>query len=132
MLVVTTRGGARRLVDLSGHARLEIVPIAAGDRIPIRALLAFLRERGFGLVVSEGGPTLFGRLLAAGAVDDLFLTVAPQLAGRSEVPGRLGLVEAVGFPAGLAPWARLRSVMRSDDHLFLRYALNHPDRKGVS
>lgn len=132
MLVATTVDGAGRLVRLGEHPRLEIVPIALGDQIPIDSLLAFLRERGFELVLAEGGPTAFGRLLAAGAVDELFLTLAPQLAGRSELAGRLGLIEGMGFVPALAPWARLRSVMRSGDHLFLRYALSHLDEKGVS
>lgn len=132
VLVATTAEGAGRLAKLGEHARLEVAPIAPGDRIPVDSLLAILRERGFRLVLFEGGPTLFGRLLAADAIDELFLTVAPQLVGRSEVAGRLGLVEAVGFPPALAPWARLRGVMRSGDHLFLRYALNHPERNGVS
>ena len=37
----------------------------------------------------------------------------------------------MGFPPELAPWARLRTVMRSQDHLFLRYVLNGTDRKDV-
>jgi riboflavin biosynthesis pyrimidine reductase len=132
VLVATTVTGAGRLASLGRHARLEVVPIADGDQVPVDALVALLRERGFGLVLAEGGPTLFGRLLAAGAIDELFLTVAPQLAGRGAPAGRLGLVEGVGFAPALAPWARLQSVMRSGDHLFLRYALNHLAEKGVS
>ncbi len=132
VIVVTTSAGARRLRDLPRRHHVEVVAVADAERVPIEALLDLLRERGFGLVLSEGGPTLFGELLAARAVDELFLTVAPQVAGRSERAGRLGLVEGVGFPSDHAPWARLRSVMRSQDHLFLRYDLTSPDRKGVS
>lgn len=132
VIVVTTSAGARRLRDLPRRDHVEIVSVGDDARVPVGALLDFLRERDFGLVLSEGGPTLFGQLLSARAVDELFLTVAPQVAGRSERADRLGLVEGVGFPPDLAPWARLRSVMRSDDHLFLRYDLGGPDRGGVS
>jgi riboflavin biosynthesis pyrimidine reductase len=105
--------------------------VAGESRIRIATLLAVLRDRGFRLVLSEAGPTLFGELLGARAVDDLFLTVAPQLPGRGAGIERLALVEGVGFPPALAPWARLLSVMRSADHLFLRYDLR-TDRRGVS
>ncbi len=132
VIVVTTTAGARQLRELPRGDHVEIVSIGNEPRVPVGALLDFLRERDFGLVLSEGGPTLFGELLAARAVDELFLTVAPQIAGRSGSAGRLGLVEGVGFLPDLAPWARLRSVMRSGDHLFLRYDLRSPDRADVS
>ncbi|HEY3162781.1 MAG TPA: dihydrofolate reductase family protein [Candidatus Limnocylindrales bacterium] len=131
MLVVTTVDGANRLRRGRPRGNVEIVPVAGESRIRIATLLAVLRDRGFRLVLSEAGPTLFGELLGARAVDELFLTVAPQLAGRTAGHERLALVEGVGFPPPLAPWARLRSVMRSADHLFLRYDLR-PDRRGVS
>ena len=127
IIVVTTTAGARRLRDLPRRDHVEIVAVTDAARVPTVALLDLLRERGFELVLCEGGPTLFGELLAARAVDELFLTVAPQVAGRSERVERLGLVEGVGFPPELAPWARLRSVMRSQDHLFLRYVFKRTD-----
>ena len=84
-------------------------------------LMAALSARGVRLLLCEGGPHLLAQLLAADAVDELFLTLAPQIAGRSPAVGRLGLVEGVGFDVGTAPWWRLISVARVDDHLFLRY-----------
>jgi riboflavin biosynthesis pyrimidine reductase len=131
VVIVTTTPGARRLHVASRSSRVEVVAITDEPRIPIRALVDFARERGFRLVLSEAGPTLFAELLAAGAIDELFLTVAPQVAGRSAQAQRLGLVESVGFSAGAAPWARLRSVMRAQDYLFLRYDFSRPDRKDV-
>jgi riboflavin biosynthesis pyrimidine reductase len=131
-VVATTANGARQLRSRWPSDRVEVVPIADGRRLPIDAVLGLLRERGYGLVLSEGGPTLFAELLAARAVDELFLTVAPQLAGRFSGNDRLSLVEGVSFVPGLAPWATLRSVMRSDDHLFLRYNLADRGREGVS
>ncbi|HSL33725.1 MAG TPA: dihydrofolate reductase family protein [Candidatus Limnocylindrales bacterium] len=131
-VVATTADGARRLRSRWPSDRVEVVPVAEGGRLPIDGLLGLLRERGYGLVLSEGGPTLFAELLAARAVDELFLTVAPQLAGRVNGNDRLSLVEGVSFVPGIAPWATLRSVMRSEDHLFLRYGLADRGREGVS
>ena len=70
-----------------------------------------------------------GTLVDAGLIDELFLTVAPQLAGRSPATPRLALVEGVGFAVGDTPWERLISVMRSDSHLFLSYRLDGSARR---
>jgi len=132
VILLTTSAGARRMRALPRPDRVEIVDLCDAERVSIDAIVGFLRERGFELVLSEGGPTLFGELLAAGAVDDLFLTVAPQVAGRSAETERLSLVEGLGFQPSHAPWARLQAVMRSEDYLFLRYDLSGRDREGVS
>lgn len=123
VILLSTSAGARRMRSLPRSERVEIVDLGDDGRVSVESIVGFLRDRGFGVVLSEGGPTLFGQLLAAGAVDDLFLTVAPQVAGRSAQAERLSLVEGIGFAPGLAPWGRLRSVMRSEHYLFLRYDL---------
>lgn len=123
VLVVTTDRGAARLREFEPRDDVEVVALGSDSRVPVDALLDLLRERGFRLVLSEAGPTLFGQLLAARAVDEVFLTLAPQVAGRADRSPRLGLVEGTAFTLATTPWARLRSVMRSADHLFLRYEL---------
>ncbi len=63
-----------------------------------------------------------GDFLAEGSLDELFLTLSPQVAGRD------GTVERPGFVAGkrFAPerplWGTLAGVKRGGSHLFLRYA----------
>jgi riboflavin biosynthesis pyrimidine reductase len=131
VIVATTGAGARRLRTLPLAPHVEIAPLSDADSIPVKALVAFLDQRGFRLVVSEGGPSLFGELLAARVVDEVFLTIAPQLAGRSTASERLSLVEHVALTPA-APWGRLQSVMRSNDHLFLRYQLSDPHREDIS
>lgn len=46
-----------------------------------RALGWLLTERGIRSVLCEGGPTLHGRLREGGMADELFLTIAPKIAG---------------------------------------------------
>jgi riboflavin biosynthesis pyrimidine reductase len=131
VIVLTTESGARRLGRLPRADHVEIASLGDGDLVPVGSIVAFLATRGFRLLVSEGGPALFGELLASRLVDEVFLTLAPQLAGRSAASARLSLVEDAAL-APAAPWGRLRSVMRSNDHLFLRYELSHPHREDLS
>jgi riboflavin biosynthesis pyrimidine reductase len=83
---------------------------------------------GGGPVLCEGGPHLLGSLITGTVPLDLFLTVAPQLAGRGAGSAqRLGLVEGAAFDAFSRP-GTLRSVRRSGDHLLLRYAVDAAPR----
>ena len=84
VVIATTESGARRLRTGALPPNVEVVSMAeAGGGIDPAALRSLLADRGFDLVVCEGGPTLFGGLIGAGLVDELFLTVAPQIAGRT-------------------------------------------------
>lgn len=47
----------------------------------ISALRGLRRERGVRSLLCEGGPRLHANLIEAGLVDELFVTVAPKLAG---------------------------------------------------
>jgi riboflavin biosynthesis pyrimidine reductase len=92
------------------------------------AALELAGRLGARLVVSEAGPRILGDLLRAGRVDELFLTLSPQLAGRGPGERRLGLVEGAALWPGLPTWARLASVRRGGDHLYLRFQLEEPNR----
>ena len=123
-LVLTTDQGAARLA--LGLAEERIVSL--GKELAPEAAVAALRARGHELILCEGGPHAIGPFLAAGLVDELFLTVSPLLAGRVEADPRYALVEGTDLlPAG-PPRAGLIGVRRDGDHLFLRYRLDgtHP------
>lgn len=130
VLVVTTRPGATRIRRVALPPGVEVIVAGEDDRVEESLLVAALAEHDLRLVVCEGGPTLLGGLVGAGLVDELFLTIAPQVAGRAPAMPRLSLVEGLGFEIGAAPWAELASVMRAGDHLFLRYRLGSPRRIG--
>jgi riboflavin biosynthesis pyrimidine reductase len=82
------------------------------------AALADLRARDVRALLCEGGPVLNRALLAAGLVDELFLTVAPLLvAGEAD----RGIV--AGPPLDVPAQLRLLHVLRHGDELLLRYAV---------
>jgi riboflavin biosynthesis pyrimidine reductase len=123
VIVATTKAGAGRLgaTGLASNVRIEIA--GTGRQIAPSKLVEIAASTGARLILCEGGPHLIGDLLVAGLLDELFLTVAPQLAGRDEMKPRLALIEGAAFDVGTAPWAKLGSVRRSGSHLFLRYGL---------
>jgi riboflavin biosynthesis pyrimidine reductase len=81
------------------------------------AALADLRARGVRALLSEGGPTLFHGFVAAGLVDELFLTLCPLMTGDQAQTAILA-GPRLADPARLA----LSWVLRAGDELFLRYA----------
>ena len=125
VLIVTTRSGRVRMPVLGAGTRV-VVAGAEPPLDPRRVLEVVTDELGATTVLTEAGPSLFGQLLAAGAVDELFLTVAPQLAGLGG-DGRLALLGDAGFAPAATPRLRLRSLRRADQHLLLRYAVETLD-----
>ena len=74
------------------------------------------------VILVEGGPQLLGDFFAEGLLDVLFLTLAPQIAGRDASTERPGLVEGHRFAPEHPLWGTLVSIKRGGSHLFLRYA----------
>ena len=121
VIVVTTKSGASRLAGLPLPPNVRVEAVGADASVPAGALLEVIHGMGARLALCEGGPHLFGELLRARLVDELFLTVAPQVVGRDAGTHRLSFVEGISFGEGLGRWASLASVRRAGDDLFLRY-----------
>ncbi|HEU4975045.1 MAG TPA: dihydrofolate reductase family protein [Baekduia sp.] len=81
--------------------------------VTVRSVVDDLRERGAGVIVCEGGPTVYARALADEVVTDLSLTLAPVVVGEGDVllpdfhPGDVRLALAGATAIG--------------DHLFTHY-----------
>ena len=80
-LVLTTAHGAAVLGDRLPDRSMAVV-LPGEDGVDMQAAVELLRTRN-ARILSEGGPTLFGSLLASDLVDELYLTVSPLIAGRS-------------------------------------------------
>jgi riboflavin biosynthesis pyrimidine reductase len=68
-----------------------------------------------------------GDFFAEQVLDELFLTMAPQIAGRNGQVERPGLVMGKRFAPEQPLWGTLVSVKRAESHLFLRYAFTVRD-----
>lgn len=124
VLLVTTEDGARRIGELAlpSHVRVAIVPHAG--RLRAHEVLEAVHDaRTCTRILVEGGPRLLGDFLAEGCLDDLFLTLAPQIAGREDATVRPGLVAGHRFAPEQPLWGTLSGVKQAGSHLFLRYTL---------
>ena len=121
-LIVTSAAGAQRIGEQELPASVQIATVEGAGPIGGRAILEAVRRfRQSELILSEGGPQLMGTLLAEQCIDELFYTLAPQIAGRDRSAERPGLVAGRRFAPEHPLWGRLASVKRGGDHLFLRY-----------
>lgn len=119
--IVTTRAGAAKL---EGHLPDSCDVIAMGDAgdVDLSAAVKELHERGFEVLLTEGGPHLMADLIQADLLDEEFITISPVIAGR-DLEQRLGMVAGAEFLPSRQVWSRLRSARRHGDFLFLRYDL---------
>ena len=111
-------------------AQVEYVRSTRHDTVDLPAALATLRERfAVTVLLCEGGPHLNVALLAAGLVDELFLTLSPMLAGGD----RGDSLRILSGPE-LRPAVQLSllGALSSDSEVFLRYGMRPSVPESVS
>jgi riboflavin biosynthesis pyrimidine reductase len=117
-LVLTGRGAPedrrRVLAEVA-----EVIDVG-DDRVDIATALRELRRRGAEIVLVEGGPGLLGQMATTDLIDELSLTLSPDLAGGDS---RRILHEA-------EPGLRrldLDRILEHDGELYLRYVRRRAD-----
>ncbi|MFD2396069.1 pyrimidine reductase family protein [Prauserella oleivorans] len=85
-IILTTEAAPAERRKALADAGAEVV-VLGEHTVDLPAAVAMLGERGLRRIDCEGGPHLFGTLIAEDLVDELCLTVAPLLAGAA--PGRI-------------------------------------------
>jgi riboflavin biosynthesis pyrimidine reductase len=92
----------------------DVISVGEGS-VDFRAAVAELRERGHRQILCEGGPHVFGELIADDLADELDLTLSPLLVGAG--PMRI----AEGRASTEARRLELRHVLEAGGNLILRY-----------
>jgi len=124
--IITTAHGAEEIRKRGMPGNIQVIAPSSAPYLTVREMLEAVqgilpRSK---VVMMEGGPHLLGNFLAEGYLDELFLTVAPQVAGRDGHLERLGLVAGKIFSPDHSVWGKLLSLKRAGEHLFLRYGFN--------
>jgi riboflavin-specific deaminase-like protein len=113
-IVFTSERSPERDRAAVAEAGAEVV-IAGTESVDPHRVVAELARHGMRRICCEGGPHLFGSLIAAGVVDEMRLTIAALLTGGDA--SRIAIGPTPDVPTGL----RLASVSRAGDTLLLRY-----------
>lgn len=113
ILFVSERAPVDKITALT-QAGADIV-VAGEQTVDVRQVMTELRRRGLFRVNCEGGPALFGDLIANDLVDQLCLTVAPLLAGAGA--GRI----VSGSPSASPRRMDLASILSEDGYTMHRY-----------
>ncbi len=95
-----------------------------GDDLPVPWILDQLRARGVQTLLIEAGGDLLFQFLAAGAVDEMHVTLLPLVIG-GDAPS---LADGTGFDLATSRRLRLLSHAAEGDELFLHYAVTRADQ----
>ncbi|MFI8264220.1 MULTISPECIES: pyrimidine reductase family protein [unclassified Streptomyces] len=114
-LVVTGAAASAERVAAAAAAGAEVVLAGDGAAVDPARIAGELADRGLRRQLTEGGPRLLGQFVAADALDELCLTIAPMLAagGAQRISGG----PSVAVPHRLAP----ASVLEEAGFLYTSY-----------
>lgn len=116
-LILTTDRANPAIVDELDD-RADIVSLGSSS-IDLAEAIRHLGESGHRTILSEGGPSLNGQLVASGLIDEWNLTLAPMLVGGSSPrPAHQRDAQPEG---GVPPDYELARLWRGDRALFMRW-----------
>ncbi len=120
--VVIVTASERSLPPVAASVQYVRASSAHGT-LDVQAALRELRARlDVRIMLCEGGPSLNAHLFAHEAVDELFLSLAPVVAGGSDPLRIVGPADALQ-PVSLT----LADTLAADSHLFMRYRVGAAD-----
>lgn len=123
VLIVTTAAGAKRLRKQKAPDTVEIRAVRSVGVIRASSIIdQVCRVNAGKLILVEGGPRLLGDFYAEGVLNEQFLTLAPQIAGRQIDDRQFSLVMGQMFAQRSPVWGTLVDLRRGGSHLFLRYS----------
>lgn len=127
IVVATTTVGARHIRDTIRPAgRMDVLDFG-DDGVDLKRYARVMAgDYGVNFLLCEGGATLYGALLAAGIVNQPFITRSPLVVGEPAANARPSLVEGFGWLPHDAPRMQILSVRQAGDHLYMRYRATYP------
>lgn len=112
----------KRIARAAAFRNAQIEVVSQENFLP--AILRRIRTRyGVRLLLLEGGPTTFGSFLTHHALDELFLTEAPKIAGNNRHAMRPTFAQGTAFPPREARRVSILSEKIAGDYRFLRYKI---------
>jgi riboflavin-specific deaminase-like protein len=129
LIFTSHRAPAARLARLARRPDVHVYVVGQRDVDMPLMLDVLAREWKVKRLLSEGGANLNWSLFAAGAVDEVYVTLCPRVFGGAAAPT---VVDGAGFLRSQAREARLRSCERIGQELFLRYAISPGKRRRAS
>jgi riboflavin biosynthesis pyrimidine reductase len=131
-MIITSPAGGEKLAPQvqTSHKHLKVIVTGGGREVDLGAAMRILREtHGIQHLLCEGGPRLYGALLAAGLIDEKFLTVSPIECGQrvpaTEDPNGTLLRPTIAFEQAFSKQDAVRwswlSCRRVGDHQFHRF-----------
>ena len=127
VIVATTTRGAARASEITAVGPFTVLTLG-DDTVDLLELVRVLRrDHGVRNLLLEGGPRVYGEFIAAGLVDDEFLTLSPVVIGGGVTTPRPGLIEGQAFSPERYPESVPLALRRAGDHLFLHSRLHYPD-----
>jgi riboflavin biosynthesis pyrimidine reductase len=135
-VIFTTKQGEEKLKTQAKRLRVQgYTPLqstktyAIGDTsVDLTKAVGILRkDYNTKLLDIQGGPILAGGVVKAMLVDEVRLTVSPQIMGdlNSEGKRRPGFLTGIHFGLDDSPLAELEAIGVSTSHIFLRYLMNY-------
>jgi riboflavin biosynthesis pyrimidine reductase len=123
-MIITTLRGAKQLCRQRVPDAVEIhaIPRRSGEISAAEILRAVGRAIAGKRVLVEGGPRLLATFYKERLIDEQFLSLAPQLAGREIGDARMSLVMGKTFAPRDPLWGRLTDARQGSRVLFLRYS----------
>lgn len=119
VLVATSNLGSQRLSEVS-LPNTEVLEFGDTDVNMSKLYRSLHKDYGCQTILCEGGPKLYASVVESNQLDEEFLTYSPVLIGGGVLTPRPGLLEGVSLEPSGVPIARLQSVRRSGNHLFIR------------
>ncbi|OYV95964.1 MAG: hypothetical protein B7Z73_01580, partial [Planctomycetia bacterium 21-64-5] len=119
VLIVTTTTGARQLRKQKASAAVQIRAVrSVGTIMRASSIINQVRRVNAGkLILVEGGPRLLRDFYAEKILDEQFLTLAPQIAGRQIDDQQFSLVMGQMFAPRTPVWGTLVDLRRGGSHL---------------